>query len=457
MTDRSVRLEYPREDSRMWIEGRRIKDLTPSHKSPLPPSISNRTMAAPKPVQLQEYPPPAYTGQGSSTPGYYSAISDPFADPVPSRRPPLSRVHSSTPLPAAARYPPPASESFFSRTRAEIHFLFHSPLFWIFLICNAPFLSLIIIDIVTTTAFPSSVLYRELLRSKFEYATVVICVFTAISNFAFAIMGISAYQLGKKPYVAPTIICTVFTFFFIFACCWRTIATRMHNANPAQWPTCATRGFGATITASIEVGHGASNITIVSAHDKHDVLGLQLTPTVQDSRDLNYFQASAVPWLSSERVWSAVDATGGGMSVDLSLEKHRYGVVYAGNTTNGRFVDNRSFFLVFPDLGIKSSSTRTWSSSSPPDLRYVGSDSRDDERPVVDLVEGKRVVLATVPSEIERGQNKDKGKNTEMVWRMCGMWSVEEMLADREVMEKALVPLTRLGVEMELWGAKNAD
>jgi hypothetical protein len=67
------------------------------------------------------------------------------------------------------------------------------------------------------------------------------------------------------------------------------------------------------------------------------------------------------------------------------------------------------------------------------------------------------VVLATVPSEIERSQNKEKGKNTEMVWRMCGMWSVAEMLADREVMEKVLVPLTRLGVEMELWGTENMN
>ncbi|KAI5840792.1 hypothetical protein DFP73DRAFT_557871 [Morchella snyderi] len=411
-------------------------------------------MVAPKPIHLHEFPPPAYTGQGPSTPGYYT-ISDPFADPVSSRRRPLfSRAHSSSPLPAAARYPPPASIP--SRIRAKTHILLHTPLFWMALICNSPFLSLMIIDIVTTTAFPSSVLYRELLRTKFECATVVLCIFTAVSNFFFIIVGAGKAGTSKKPLVTSTVICTIFTFCCLFACCWHLISTRMHNAHPPQWPTCGARGFGATITASIEVGHGASNITIVSAHNKHDVLGLQLTPTVQESRDLDFFHASAVPWLSSERVWSTVDAAGGGMSVDVSLEDHLYGVTYAGSVTNGRFVDNRSFFLVFPDLGIKTSSTQTWSSSSPLAIGRLGSSSRDHQRPVVNLIEdGNRVVLATVPSEVERGQDKDKGKNTEMVWRMCGMWSVAEMLADREVMEKVLVPLTRLGVEMELWGTEN--
>ncbi|KAH0602373.1 uncharacterized protein H6S33_008712 [Morchella sextelata] len=414
-------------------------------------------MAAPKPVQLQVYPPPAYTGQGSSTPGYYSDISDPFADPAPSHhRPPLSRAHSSAPLPAAARYLPLASV--ISRIRAKIHILFHSPFFWIALICNAPFLSLIIIDTVTTTAFPSSVLYHELLRPKFKYTTVVLCVFTAVANGGLMVVSVGVGANSKRPVPTAAVLCTIFAFCIIFVSCWDLISTRMHSANPAQWPTCAARGFGATITASIEVDHGASNITIVSTHNKDDVLGLQLTPTVQESRDLDFFHASAVPWLSSERVWSAVDAAGGGVSVDVSLEKHRYGVTYAGSVTNGRFVDNRNFFLVFPDLGIKTSSTRTWSSSSPPGIVRIGGSSRDDERPVVDLIEdGKRVVLATVPSEIERSQNKEKGKNTEMVWRMCGMWSVAEMLANREVMEKVLVPLTRLGVEMELWGTENMN
>lgn len=382
-------------------------------------------MAAPKNIELTDYPPPAYTDPAANQP-----------------RPPLPRTHASSPLPSVARshstpdlgdYHYPPHTSLFDSSRRT---------FLVFLLFNTPLLIFIVIDVIITLTQPSKLYKTILLSVEFEISTRLIsgltCFFNAFFFYLFA-------SHRSTPITASNT--AIFLTVLIAVACvcsplWTLGSPAMHDA-AIVWPSCAEKGYASSVTVSVEVRRGASNITISSTDN---ILGLQLTPTVVESRDLDLFSVRAVQGLSSSGVWDSVSRAGG-LGVDMWIDStRRYGVSYNGSLRGGRFTDDRNFFLAFPELAIKSAEKRVWSSVD------------KKERPEVDLVEnGSESVLITVDNQKKTRPYNPQWDRYSPVWEMCSKWSVAQMLEDREILEKTLVPVTRLGVEMELWATENKD
>lgn len=115
--------------------------------------------------------------------------------------------------------------------------------------------------------------------------------------------------------------------------------------------------------------------------------------------------------------------------------KFEYTVPKIPNTPlvrNGTFSDDPGYYLSFPDL------------SSPMHSTTKGNWTYVNTRPWVELVDDERTVLKTVENH--------GGDDVNTMMRMCGAWSLDEMMEDERRMETVLVGLARMMIEFAKWG-----
>lgn len=305
-------------------------------------------------------------------------------------------------------------------------------------------------DIVGTYRIPRSTYYRDVVHSRsFGAAYVMIGLFTAAMNLLclltnFFHQGFRGAATGRE--------------------CQLTEAEKAEVAKPAfllilgpfiVWPmievfgvhrriqpaySCLDMGFQSSILLDVLGGvtgtRGMSqfpnNITIRSGDE---VFGLSMSPTIQKWGKNDQFSLTPLSQTTTPDIFPRVASYE--VTIFLSDKIHQFRRIppEANNTivlVNGPFIDDPSYYLSFPTLSPPMHSTAkvNWS--------YIG------KRPWVELVTEEGSVLRTV------GNQHGDRENTMM--RMCGAWSVTDMMEDLDKMQGVLVGLARMMVEMMKWG-----
>lgn len=215
---------------------------------------------------------------------------------------------------------------------------------------------------------------------------------------------------------------------------WGWVAMSLHEKVEPTLPSCGERGYGSSVLVQVVAGReaaegGGERVNNVTVESGGDVVGLSMAPGIPRSSG----DGVVALVLDEGRTSMGLVERVRGVRVEVDLGRKMYEFVDAGvggEKSNGTFRDGRDYYLSFPELGIDSTTVKDWT--------YVG------DRPRIKLVDGSKVVLV--------GVGKHPRDSWDSMFRMCAVWSVEEMLGDRTKMEQVLVPLGRVGIEMAIWG-----
>ncbi|KAL0638266.1 hypothetical protein Q9L58_002723 [Maublancomyces gigas] len=321
--------------------------------------------------------------------------------------------------------------------------------FIVFLL-NLLFFVIFIMDIVGTHRVPWSTYYRDVVHSRsFRAAYVMIGFFTGAINLLclltnFFHEGFRGAATCRKCQAteAEKADMAGFAFLLILALfiVWPMIEVFGIHRRIQPAYSCLDMGFRSSILLDVLGGvtgnRGMSqfpnNITIRSGDE---VFGLSMSPTIQKWGKNDQFSLTPLSQTTTPDIFPRVASYE--VTIFLSDNIHQFRRIppEANNTivlVNGTFIDDPSYYLSFPALSPPMHSTTkvNWS--------YI------EKRPWVELVTEEGSVLRTV-----RSQHGDR-ENTMM--RMCGAWSVTDMMEDLDKMQGVLVGLARMMIEMMKWG-----
>lgn len=310
------------------------------------------------------------------------------------------------------------------------------------LIINLPFIVMFLMDIIGTHIIPKSAYYRNVVQSSpFRATFIALGATMAVLN---AIGLLNRPYDTERPLTRPRRSSVGHIIVFFLATfgvgLWPMIEVWGIQKNIHPTHTCEERGFRSSIL--LEVLGGKTGLRGISRFPNNatirsgdEIFGLSLSPTIRQWDDYDEFWLTPLPQTTSKDIFPRV--AGYEVTIFLSEKIHQFRHAQPGeNNTyvlkNGTFADNPNYYLSFPTLSPPMHSTKktNWT--------YV------DTRPWVELVNDERTVLKTVANQ--------HGDRVNTMMRMCGGWTVTEMMEDLEKMEAVLVGLARVMIELMKWG-----
>lgn len=319
---------------------------------------------------------------------------------------------------------------------------------WPVLLLNIPLLVMIVMDIIGTYGMSNPAYYWNVVHSSaFHVIFISLGIITSAIN-----LSLFAYTCsrGDPPSVTAR------------RGCWRVwqiliygLLIPLVTLGFSAWPfieifgvqrhiyptySCQELGFRSSILLEVLGGvSGASgmlqfpnNVTIRSGDE---AFALSMSPTIQRWGDNDEFLLTPLSQTTTPTIFPRVAGYEATIFLSDKIHQFRYTASGANDTyvfKNGTFTDDPNYYLSFPNLSppMYSTTKANWT--------YIGT------RPWVELVIDRGTVLKTV-----RNQRGDK-VNTMM--RMCGAWTVADMVEDLNKMEGVLVGLARMMIELMKWG-----
>lgn len=309
---------------------------------------------------------------------------------------------------------------------------------------NVPFLVMFIMDIIGTHGMPWSTYYRYVVHSgAFRTTFIMLGFFTAAINSIWALTncfhgGFPRAVTSRK--LNPQLAGHIIMFTVLLLIVWPIIEVFGIQRRIQPIYSCEEMGFRSSILLDVlggvtgisRMSQFPNNITIRSGNE---TLGLSMSPTIHKWNDNDRFSLTPLSQTTTPDVFHHVASYE--VTIFLSDNIHQFRRIPSeANDTivfvNGTFTDDPNYYLSFPALSppMHSTTKANWT--------YM------ERRPWVELVSEKGTVLKTVKNQ--RGDRKDT------MMRMCGAWSVTDMVEDLNKMEGVLVGLARMMIEMMKWG-----
>lgn len=204
--------------------------------------------------------------------------------------------------------------------------------------------------------------------------------------------------------------------------------------------SCLDMGFRSSILLDVlggvtmigQMSQFPNNITIRSGDE---VFGLSMSPMIHKWGNNDQFSLTPLPQTTTPDIFPRVASYE--VTIFLSDHIHQFRRIppEANDTivlVNGTFIDDPNYYLSFPTLSppMHSTTKLSWANTG--------------KRPWVELLTEKGSVLKTVGNQ--------HGDRDNTMIRMCGAWSVTEMMEDLDKMQGVLVGLARMMIELMKWG-----
>lgn len=208
------------------------------------------------------------------------------------------------------------------------------------------------------------------------------------------------------------------------------------------YPTYSCRELGFRSSILLEVLGGVSGVNGMSQFPNNvtirsgdEVFALGMSPKIQRWGDNDEFLLTSLSQMTTPNIFPRVAGYEATIFLSDKIHQFRHTAPGANNTyvfTNGTFTDDPNYYLSFPSLSppMYSTTKANWT--------YVGT------RPWVELVIDRGTVMKTVGNQ--------RGDKVNTMMRMCGAWTVTDMMEDLNKMEGVLVGLARMMIELMKWG-----
>lgn len=309
---------------------------------------------------------------------------------------------------------------------------------FLILFLNLPFIIMSIMEIIGTYGMRESAYYRNVVHtSPFRTIFIILAWITAAINLIWFSRTYRGYpRLGLGDVAMIKFCLPLVTIGFIL---WAMIEALAVNRILHPTYSCEEMGFQSSILLDVLGGVTGINGMLqfpntVTISSGDEVFGLSMSPEIQQWSDKDQFSLTPLSQTTTPDIFPRV----AGYEVTIFLSDKIYQFQHTppeANGTyilaNGTFIDNPNYYLSFPTLSPPMHST------TKPNWAYIG------KRPWVQLVIEQGIVLSTV---------KNRGKDNKTMMRMCGAWSVTEMMEDLQKMEGVLVGLARMMIEQMKWG-----
>lgn len=301
---------------------------------------------------------------------------------------------------------------------------------------------MIVMDIIGTYGMSDSAYYWNVVHnSVFRITFIALGIFTSVVNLCWFKHALSSGDppdaTARRGYWRYGLFISLVTLGF-FA--WPMIEVFGVQRYIYRTYSCQKLGFRSSIL--LEVLGGVSGVSRMSQFPNNvtirsgdEVFALSMSPTIQRWSDNDEFSLTPLYQTTTPSIFPRVAGYEATIFLSSKIHQFRHTTPGANDTyvfINGTFTDDPSYYLSFPNLSppMHSTTKANWT--------YVST------RPWVELMIDRGTVLKTVGNQ--------RGDKVDTMMRMCGAWTVTDMMEDLNKMEGVLVGLARVMIELMKWG-----